>query len=161
LLQSAAPGQAGESDTIVWQVSSGSVKDPAVQQDISAMLDKVAHANSVASVVSPYTPQGASQISPDGTIAYAHVNWNARGQQIPKADVSNVISIAKSARSPNVDVELGGLVIQAANQTSQNTSELYGFIAAAIILLLAFGSFFSMLLPLISAIFSLVTAGFT
>jgi RND superfamily putative drug exporter len=161
LLQSAAPGQAGESDTIVWQVTGGSVKDPAVQQDISAMLDKVAHASSVASVISPYTPQGAGQISPDSTIAYAHVNWDAVGQQIPKADVSKVISIAKSARSPGVDVELGGLVIQAANQTSQNTSELYGFIAAAVILLLAFGSFFSMLLPLISAVFSLVTAGFT
>src|SRR5215467_1913006 len=158
LLQSAAPAQAGESDTIVWQVSSGSVKDPAVQQDISAMLDKVAHANSVASVVSPYTPQGAGQISPDGTIAYAHVNWDAVGQQIPKADVNNVISIAKAARTPTVDVELGGLVIQAVNQTSQNTSEVYGFIAAAVILLLAFGSFFSMLLPLISALFSLAAA---
>ena len=161
LLQSAFPGKAGESDSIVIHAKSGSVKDPEVQQGISAMLDKVAKSPSVASVVSPYSPQGAAQISQDGTIAYATVNWNGTGQQIPKADVRSVISLAQAARTPTVDVELGGLVIQAVNQTSQNISELFGFIAAAVILLIAFGSFFSMLLPLISALFSLVAASLT
>src|SRR5947209_2140922 len=50
LLKSAFPQQAGESDTIVWHVSSGSVRDPAVQQPIAAMLDKVGHGGSVAGV---------------------------------------------------------------------------------------------------------------
>src|SRR5438876_10048051 len=50
LLQSAFPAQAGETDTIVWHVNQGSVRDASVRQPVAAMLDKVAHAPQVASV---------------------------------------------------------------------------------------------------------------
>ena len=62
LLQSAFPNQAGEADTIVWHVTSGKVTDPAVQQPMTAMLDKVAHGPSVRGVTSPYSPAGAAQM---------------------------------------------------------------------------------------------------
>ena len=161
LLQSAFPGQSGESDTIVWHVPSGKVTDPDVQQPISAMLTKVAAAPSVASVGSPYSgAQGSLQISPDGQTAYAKLVWKGIGQQNSKADVENVIKIADSARTTGVQVELGGQAIQAVNQVSTNLSEGVGFIAAALILLLAFGSFFAMLLPIVSAIFSVIGGTF-
>src|SRR5262249_16693153 len=53
------------------------------------------------------------------------------------------------------DVELGGAAIQSVGQRPQGASEFIGFVAAAVILLLAFGSLFGMLLPLVCAGFSL------
>ncbi|HEY7176140.1 MAG TPA: MMPL family transporter, partial [Micromonosporaceae bacterium] len=155
-LQAAFPNQAGESDTIVWHVSAGNVTDPAVQQPISAMLDQVANVPSVKGVVSPYTPAGATHISRDGRTAYATVSWPSFGNRNDVTDVKKVISLAEGARTSAVDVELGGQSIQAVNQVSTNLSEFVGIIGAAIVLLLAFGSFFSMLLPLLAAIFSLL-----
>ncbi|HEU0239337.1 MAG TPA: MMPL family transporter [Micromonosporaceae bacterium] len=160
LLQSAFPSQAGESDTIVVHVTSGKVTDPDVAQPVTAMLDRVASAPSVKGVTSPYSPAGARQISRDGRTAYATVSWPSFGNRNNKTDVKNVIAIAESARSDRIEVELGGASIQAVNQVSTNLSEFVGIIGAALVLLLAFGSFFSMLLPLIAAIFSLVAGSF-
>jgi RND superfamily putative drug exporter len=159
LLQSAFPAQAGESDTIVWRVNQGrSVRDADVQGPVGAMLDRVAHAPSVASVTSPYTPQGAAQISPDGRIAYATIHMTSFGQRIPIADVRNIIDIAQSARTDSLGVELGGSAIQQTNRVSLGFSEVVGIVAAAVILLIAFGSLLSMLLPLATAVLSLIAA---
>jgi RND superfamily putative drug exporter len=161
LLQSAFPSQAGESDTIVWHVRQGSVKDPTVQQPVTEMLNKIAHAPQVAGVTSPYTAQGAAQISPDGKTAYATLHLSSFGRRIPAADVNNIISVAQSARTDTLQVDLGGNAIQQANQVSLGFSEVVGVAAAAVVLFVAFGSLLSMLLPLITAILSLVAATFT
>ena len=60
LLSSSFPAQAGDSDTIVIHVKSGSVHDPAVQSKVSSMLARVATSPSVASVASPYAAAGAA-----------------------------------------------------------------------------------------------------
>jgi RND superfamily putative drug exporter len=156
LLRSAFPAQAGESDSIVWHVKSGKVTDAGVQSRITPMLDQVAHAPGVAGVGSPYATEGAAQISPDGQTAYAKLLWRGVGAQNAKADVVHVIDLVEGARSDTVQIELGGQAIQAARQVSTNVSELVGIVGAAIILLVAFGAFFAMLLPLLSALFSLI-----
>jgi RND superfamily putative drug exporter len=160
LLQSAFPAQAGESDTIVWHVDHGTVRDASVQQPVTAMLDRVAHAAQVAEVTSPYTAEGAAQISPDGRTAYATLHLTSFGQRIPIPDVKNIISIAESARTDNLEVELGGNAIQQVNEVSLGFSEVVGVVAAALVLFIAFGSLLSMLLPLVTAILSLVAATF-
>ncbi|MEN3308627.1 MAG: putative drug exporter of the superfamily [Micromonosporaceae bacterium] len=161
LLQSAFPAQAGESDTIVWHVRQGSVKDTSVRQPVAAMLDKVAHAPEVASVTSPYATGGAAQISPDGHTAYATIHLSTFGRRVPVEDVKNIISIAQSARTDTLQVELGGNTIQQVNEVSLGLTEVVGVVAAAIVLFVAFGSLMSMLLPLATAILSLVAATFT
>ena len=158
LLQSSVPAQAGESDTIVWRVDKGAVTDPAVRDRVTAMLDRVAKAPQVSGVTSPYTAQTAAQISADGRTAYATVHLTSFGQQVPVDDVKNIISIAESARTDGLAVELGGNAIQQANQVSTNVAELVGIVAAAVILFIAFGSLLAMLLPMATAIISLVGA---
>jgi RND superfamily putative drug exporter len=161
LLQSAFPAQAGESDTIVWHVDSGKVTDPPVQQAMTAVLDKVGGARSVTGVASPYDPTHAAQISADGRTAYATVMWTKFGQQNPRADVAYVIDTAQAASNAHLTVALGGPAIQAQGQRSQGASEVIGFVAAAAILLIAFGSVFGMLTPLVCAGFSLAAGSFT
>jgi RND superfamily putative drug exporter len=160
LLESALPAQAGESDTIVWRVDQGTVSDPAVRDRVTAMLGRVADAPGVTGVTSPYTEQGANQISADGRTAYATVQLSGFGQEVPVEDVRNIVDIAQSARTDGLQVEVGGNAIQQANGFSTNVAELVGLLAAALILLIAFGSLLAMLLPLVTAIVSLVAATF-
>ena len=160
LLASALPKQAGDSDTIVWHVRSGSVNDPNVQARIKALLQKVAAAPSVAGVRSAYGPGGAAQISRDGKTAYATVAFTKLAQSIPKNDVRRVIDLVRGARTSSLQVEIGGQAIEQASQTPPSNSVAIGLVAAAIIILLAFGSLLGMALPLITAVVALGTATF-
>ncbi|PWU52859.1 hypothetical protein DLE60_07400 [Micromonospora globispora] len=161
LLKSAFPQQAGESDTIVWHVAAGTVRDPAVQQPITAMLADVARVPSVAGVTSPYAETGRAQISQDGQTAYATVTFTGIAQQIPKADVQRVMDLAETARTDHLQVELGGQAIRQVNGVSTSASEIVGVVGAAVVLLIAFGSLFAMALPLVTAILSLVAGTFS
>ncbi len=160
LLASALPKQAGDADTIVWHVRSGSVSDPAVRARIEALLQKVAASPSVAAVRSPYGPGGAAQISRDGRTAFATVDFTKLAQSLPKADVRRVIALVKGADTSSLQVEIGGQAIQQVSQTPPSNSEAIGLAAAAIIILIAFGSLLGMALPLIAAAVALGTATF-
>jgi len=155
LLSSSFPAQAGDSDTIVIHVKSGSVRDPAVQSKVSSMLARVATSPSVASVASPYAAAGAAHLSKDGRTAFANVIFAKQTQALPAADVKHVIDLAESARSPGLDVELGGNAIKQIQQTPPSSSEGVGLVAAGIILFIAFGSLFAMALPLLTAVVAL------
>ena len=163
LLQQAVPAQAGDSDTIVWHVDHGSVRDRAVQARISGMLALVARAPEVAAVTSPYAPPpgsrgggsgsgGQAAISRDGRTAFAAVNFTKRAGNLDKADITRVIAIAQGARAPGLAVELGGDAIQQSEQQPLSGASAIGIAAAAVILFIAFGSLFAMALPIVTAI---------
>ncbi|MDX6639369.1 MAG: putative drug exporter of the superfamily, partial [Solirubrobacteraceae bacterium] len=69
-------------------------------------------------------------------------------------DIKRVLRTAQSARTADLDVELGGQAAQLANRQGVGGAGL-GFLAAAIVLLLVFGSVLSAVLPLITAGISL------
>jgi putative drug exporter of the RND superfamily len=152
LLAKAVPAQAGDSDTIVWQVSHGTVRDPAVTARMSAVLRQVATMPEVTAVVSPYGPRGAAQISRDGRTAYATVDFARQANALAKADVTRVIDAAQAARAPGLDVQLGGQAIESTEQAPLSASTAVGLLAAAVVLFIAFGSVLAMLLPLVTAI---------
>jgi RND superfamily putative drug exporter len=151
LLQKTLPASAGASASVVWQTSSG-VKDPAVQQRMTTTLDKISHLPMIASVTSPYGPRGARQISADGRTAYATVAFTKVDQKLAKPDVQRVVDTAEQARTTGLRVELGGNPINRLERQPPSSSELIGVLAAAIVLFLAFGSLFAMLLPILTAI---------
>jgi RND superfamily putative drug exporter len=152
LLLRSAPVQAGDSDQIVWQVSHGSVEDPAIEQRIAAMLARVSHLPEVASVTSPYLPDGKVQISPDERTAYATVNFTKAADNLDQADINQVIAVATAARKPGLAVELGGKAISDTEQAPVSSASVIGLGAAAVILLVAFGSLFAMALPIATAV---------
>jgi putative drug exporter of the RND superfamily len=152
LLAKTIPAQAGDSDRIIWRVSRGTVHDRAVTARISSMLRTVATMPEVAGVVSPYGPRGAAQISRDGRIAYAVVNFTKQSNDIATADITRVVNAAEAARAPGLDVQLGGDAIRQTEQSSLGVSSAIGVIAAAVVLFIAFGSLLATLLPLVTAI---------
>jgi putative drug exporter of the RND superfamily len=152
LLAKAVPAQAGDSDTIVWQVSKGTVRDPAVTTKVSAVLRQISTMPEVAAVSSPYGPHGAAQISRDGRIAYATVNFTKQASSLATTDITRVINAAEAARAPGLDVQLGGQAIGNTEQPSLGITATIGVLAAAVVLFIAFGSLLAMLLPLAAAI---------
>jgi len=152
LLARAVPAHAGDSDTIVWQVGNGTVRDPAVMARISAMLRNVATMPEVTAVASPYGPRGGTQISRDGRIAYATVNFAKQAENLDKADINRVVDAARAAREPGLNIQLGGQAIEYTEQSSLGFSAVAGLAAAAVVLFIAFGSLLAMLLPIVTAI---------
>ena len=75
LLQQAVPGQSGDTEQIVFQTRTGTVDNPAVESQITAMLGRVSHLPDVSSVTSPYTPAGAKQVSAGKTARPAGRLW--------------------------------------------------------------------------------------
>jgi len=158
LLQTEFPAVSGETDTIVWRAAQGHVTDQAVQARISPMLAKVAKLAHIKAVVSPYTAAVLRQVSKDGTIAYATVSFAGIGPAIPNSAAKSVINTAQAAATSNLQIELGGPAIQdAGGRPATGLSELIGIIAAGVVIFLAFGSLLAMLLPILSALFGIVT----
>jgi len=152
LLAKAIPAQAGDSDTIVWQVSHGTVRDTTVTTRMSRALKQIATMPEIAAVVSPYGPHGAAQISRDGRTAYATVNFTKQANNLGKADITRVIDAAKAAHAPGLNVQIGGQAIEQTEQTPLGVSSTVGVLAAAVVLFIAFGSLLAMLLPIVTAI---------
>jgi putative drug exporter of the RND superfamily len=152
LLSKAIPAQAGDSDTIVWQVSHGTVRDATVTARMSGALKQIATMPEVAAVISPYGPHGAAQISRDGRTAYATVDFSKQANNLAKADITRVIDTAEAARAPGLNVQLGGQAIEQTDQTPLGISSAVGVMAAAVVLFIAFGSLLAMLLPIVTAI---------
>ena len=152
LLASTVPAQSGDSDTIVWHVSTGTARGAAVMTRMSAALTKIAAFPEVASVISPYGPGGGAQLSRDGRTAYAVVNFTKQSGNLAKSDVVRVINAAQAARERGLDVQLGGQAIGQAKQPPLSFGTVVGVLAAAIVLFIAFGSLLAALLPLITAL---------
>jgi putative drug exporter of the RND superfamily len=151
VLTNAMPLAAGESGTIVWHTSSGSINDSAVKDRVSATLAQIAKSPSVAMVIGPYDSLGAGQVSQDGRTGFATVAFAGSGDSLPKQNVIRVIDLAKGASTNGLQVEVGGDAAEAANHVSLSSSAIIGLVAAGAIILLAFGSLFGMLLPLLTA----------
>ncbi len=154
LLKSRFPTQAGDADQIVFHARTGTLASAADRATIAAMLARVARLPHVTSVFSPYAP-GTHAISRDNRIAFATVTFDARANALPKEAVDRVIATAEAARSPGLEVELGGQAIEQAQQTSLGFATIVGIAAAVLILLISFGSIRAMGLPIVTALLGL------
>jgi putative drug exporter of the RND superfamily len=155
LLTSRFPAQAGDSDQIVFHARAGTLRDPAARGAVAAAIGRVSSLPHVTSVVSPYSAESRA-ISRDGTIGFATVTFDKRANQLPKAAIQRVISSAQLARSPALQVELGGQAIEQAQSGGIGFATIVGVAAAMVILLISFGSFVAMGLPVLTAALGLV-----
>jgi len=160
LLQSSFPAQAGDRDTIVYKVTSGTVLDPAVRARMSRMFAEVARLPHVTAVISPYGAAAGRSISADGKIAFATVVFDEKANLLPKSAAERVVAVARTAAQGEpapIQVELGGQAIEATEQAGFGLSTAVGLLAAIVVLLLTFGSLTAMGLPIVTALFGLGT----
>src|SRR3954466_13799480 len=92
---------------IVFRAKDG-VQTPAVRDAMQQLIDEVERNVEDVDVVSPYTEQGARQISRNGNIAYAEVNFADRsGEQLTDAG-NEIQQLAQKIHVPGLTVEFGG-----------------------------------------------------
>jgi putative drug exporter of the RND superfamily len=158
LLERDFPAQSGDVDQIVFYTRDGHITDPAVRARIAPVLARVARLPHVTGVTSPFAAGGGRAISRDGRIAFATVTFDGQADALPKSAAERVASTADEARAPGLQVELGGQAIEQTRTTSLGTASAVGLAAAIVVLLIAFGSFIAMGLPVVTALLGLGTA---
>jgi putative drug exporter of the RND superfamily len=157
LLGSEFKAQSGDVDTIVFHNTRGSINDPSVRGKVEPLLERVAKMPHVVSVVSPYSPAGAVEVSKDGKTAFATVNYDKRANLLADKTGQPVLDAINAVKVPGLKLAAGGQVIENAEGFSIGPATSVGVIAAMIILLLTFGSLSAAGMPLVTAGLGLIT----
>ena len=156
LLGSSFPLQSGDRDQIVFHAPGG-LGRPGVRTEVSKLAKRVAALPHVAAVTSPFDPGVKGQISADGKTGFAVVLFDQKANELPTGAITDVIHTAEGARSPELQVELGGQAIQQTEVAPPGSLTGIGVLAAIVVLLISFGSFLAMGLPIVTALFGLGT----
>jgi RND superfamily putative drug exporter len=150
LTESAFDGYSGQEVYVVWKDPNGA-QNPAAKR---AIEDFFAEAEAVPHI----EKRQPIRISEDGTIATTTLPLTIPGWEVPKEDGETLVEAAEDNSSDSLQIELGGDPILRAQEGA--SAEMYGLGAAAIVLLIAFGSLIAAGLPLIIALVGLgISAG--
>ncbi|HEX6237272.1 MAG TPA: MMPL family transporter [Acidimicrobiales bacterium] len=147
------PTRAGFQGQLVVASDRG-VEDPAVAGPVTDLLGDIAATVPDATVSSPYEPSAGSQISDDGTVAFAEISLADRDDASYEDAVAEIRDLVEGAQVPGAQLELGG---DRFAEEAEGGSEAVGVLAAVVILLIAFGSLLAMGLPLLTAAFGIGT----
>src|SRR5690348_7228252 len=145
LLNKHFPHASGDTLTLAID-SKAPLSDPATKARIEAALAPFAHAAHVTSVTDPYRTPG--QLSRDGHIAFATVQFDVVSTKISNAEAKALMHDATTASGNGITFSLGGDVVDMAETPYGGPSDAIGIGAAAVVLLIAFGSFLAMGLPI-------------
>jgi RND superfamily putative drug exporter len=155
LLTKQFPNEAGDSADIVFHDDHGVGADRGV---VEAYLAEVAALPRVAEVGPPFqarAPGAPTQVSADGTTAYATLSFTVDGDTSLDATARQIVDGAADLRGDGIQVEFAGGWFTEAKMPA---SEAVGLLAAVVILLVAFGSVVAMGLPIVTAIIGIVIA---
>jgi uncharacterized membrane protein YdfJ with MMPL/SSD domain len=140
---------AGDRLTLAVHADAG-VDDPAVRARIDGVLARLRASPHVVSVTSP---TGApDQVSADGRTAFATLALDVGPDDMPVAQTGRLIAEVRAADAPGVDLALGGGAVDAAETPGGGPTDGVGLLAAAVVLLIAFGSLAAMALPIVTAV---------
>jgi RND superfamily putative drug exporter len=149
-----ASERTGDVGQVVLRAERG-VNDPQVRQRAEEFFNDIQANVEGVRIQSPYDPANFHEIAPDGRTAYAEINFSYRtGEQYTKdAEViKDLHTELQKALPPGLAVELGGDTFA---DEPEFSSEIFGILAAVVILLLVFGSVLAMGLPIIAALFGI------
>jgi RND superfamily putative drug exporter len=143
-------GYSGQEIYVVWEDPEGA-DSPAAKEGVDAFLAEAEQVDNI----SEHTP---IRLSEDGTIGATTLPMTAPGWDVPKEDGEALIAAAEANSGDGLEIRLGGDPIYAAQEAA--SPEGIGFLGAAIVLLIAFGSVVAAGLPLIIALVGLgITSG--
>ncbi len=153
LLRERFPERSGDTANVVVRADAG-VRDDDVRIAVEAALADLGEVEHVESVRDPYDP-ALPAISADGTTAMASVQFDVQSADVPKGVVGEFDRVLDGLRDSGVEVEVGGEALKYADSESVGRSEIIGFLAAVVVLLLTFASVVAAGLPILVALSSL------
>ncbi len=138
-------GYSGQEINVVWK-DEGGADSPAAKERVDAFLSEAKEVDHIAQE----TP---IRVSEDGTIGATTLPLTVPGWDVPKEDGEALIAAAERNSGDGLEIRLGGDPIYAAQEAT--SPEGIGFLGAAIVLLIAFGSVVAAGLPLAIALVGL------
>jgi len=155
LLEDRFAAEAGDTVDVVIRADAGA-QDPTVRAEVKKVLAGLAALPHVVSVGDPFAAPGS--VSPDGTTFLTHARLDVfNPQDMPVADTQRMLDVAQGASHDGMEISLGGQTVQQAEQGDIG-SEMIGLLAAAIILLIMFGSVVAAGLPILVAVAGLAVS---
>jgi putative drug exporter of the RND superfamily len=155
VLASEFPTQSSNSGQIVFAAPAGATLSSS-ENVVNQSVTNVSHLDHVLSATSPYATSNSPTASPNGTIAYATVNFDTATNNLDNAYLDQLHNAVKPATDAGLTVEYGGSAGQIASNTNDTKSEAIGLICALILLLIMFVSLVAAAIPLVAAGFSVV-----
>jgi len=137
------PDGSVDSVNVVWEAPAGA---RAADARVDAFL---AEATRVEGIGEPSEPR----YSRDGTIGLVRIELEEPAFDLDVASGERLIALAEEASGDGVRIELGGSLIRNAQEGA--SPEFIGLLAAAVVLVIAFGSVVAAGLPLLVALFGL------
>ncbi len=153
LLDERFPTASGDSATMVFQAAAG-INDPAVKQQIDAILAETAKLPEVVSIESPY--ENASAINQAGNLGFATIQYDKPANDVKKENAEALIALVERSGGNGLTVEVGGSVASVGEGGDLGSAELIGIAVAIVIMLLMFGSIIATGLPIITALIGVV-----
>jgi putative drug exporter of the RND superfamily len=144
VLKAHFPGRSADNVTVVWKA--GDARSPQVEQRVNAFLQRAERLTGVGDA-------GQTRVSRDGTIATTTLELDRPGFDVPDATGKRLIALDHQYSGGGTEILLGGNVVR--NAEGGGSPEGVGLIAAAFVLLIAFGSIVAAGLPLAVALFGL------
>ena len=138
-------GYSGQEIYVVWK-DDGGAQSAAAKERIDAFLAKAQQVDHIAAPTDV-------RVSQDGKIGATTLPLTVAGWDVPKEDGEKLIAAAEENSGDGLQIKLGGDPIYAAQEAA--SPEGLGFLGAAIVLLIAFGSVVAAGLPLLIALFGL------
>ena len=155
LLKERFPAQAGDRIDVV--VRADRVASSEVQSRVEALLGQLQGMPHVAEVEDPYAADTA--VSPDGRTLVARVYLDvANANDMPVEDTERLLAAADEAEGQGLEIALTGQAVNNAEAPKAGSTEMVGLAAAAVILLITFGSLVAAGLPLAVAIGGLLVS---
>jgi RND superfamily putative drug exporter len=128
------------------------VTSPAMRAAVEDAVATVAALDGVAAARSPYSPP-QPMVSEDGMTAMVTIQFTERAKDIPAQTLTQAQAAFQGVRDAGGQVEFGGPAAQ--TESGPSGSEAFGLLAAALVLLLVFGSLFAMLVTLLTSLMAL------
>jgi RND superfamily putative drug exporter len=151
-----APTRNGVVDQFVFVARKGTLREGPARARMEAALARLRKDPVVVGVSDPLR---SGQLTRDGRLGVSMVTYKSGAEDFDVAKFKRVEQDGFSARGPDLQIEHGGqgaeVVRQSANQGS--STEFFGLLAAAIVLMITFGSVIAAGVPLLSALLALGT----
>jgi RND superfamily putative drug exporter len=138
-------GYSGQEIYVVWKDEAGA-RSPGAREGLNAFFAEAERVDHVAE----HTP---IRVSRDGTIGSTTLPLTVPGWDVDKKDGEKLIDAAEGNSGDGLQIKLGGDPIYVAQEST--SPEGIGFLGAAIVLLIAFGSVVAAGLPLAIALLGL------
>jgi putative drug exporter of the RND superfamily len=142
-----------DASPIVFHTEDGKLTDPSNQAVVEDSMKSLSQAEYVKSVSDPY-----EKLSEDGKTAYATMLPDTALGDVSVEEAEGILASAEEpAEGTGVQVEAGGQLGTKISKPEAHSSEIIGLAAAMLILVLVFGTVTAMALPIVAALFGVIT----